>query len=87
MQRALALKPESAAALYGMALVDKSQGRTEAAIGEMEHAVKLAPVWIEAHPQLAALYVQAHRTADGAREREAVDRLSAAEQQAGPAHE
>jgi tetratricopeptide (TPR) repeat protein len=83
--RALALKAESAPALYELALVDKTQGDTGGAIVKLEKVVKLSPAWREAHIQLAALYIQAHRMADGQREREVVDRLDEEERKAGPA--
>jgi tetratricopeptide (TPR) repeat protein len=85
LNQALALNPESAPALYALALVNKGQGKSEAAIAGLERVVTILPTWIEAHIQLAALYMQSHRTADGARERLLVDQLTEEERKAGPA--
>ncbi len=84
LKRALAITPRSAPALYALALVDKAQTHPAAALAGMEEAVKVRPDWLEAHVQLAALYFQLHRTADGAREREIVDRLSEEARKKGP---
>ena len=83
--RALLLNPQSAPALYALALVNKGQGKSEAAIAGLEQVVTILPTWIEAHIQLAALYMQSHRTVDGARERNLVDQLTEEERKAGPA--
>jgi tetratricopeptide (TPR) repeat protein len=84
LKQALTLDPTSAPARYAMALVEKALSQPEAAAADLEVAVKTRPDWLEAHVQLAALYFQLHRAADGAKEREIVDRLSADSQQAGP---
>jgi tetratricopeptide (TPR) repeat protein len=84
LKQALALDPTSAPARYALALVEKALSQPEAAAADLEVAVKTKPDWLEAHVQLAALYFQLHRTADGAREREIVDRLSEEAQKAGP---
>ena len=85
LKRALAINPASAPALYALALVDKAQTQPAAALAGMEEAVRIRPDWLEAHVQLAALYFQMHRTADGIRERQIVDRLSEEAQKTGPA--
>jgi tetratricopeptide (TPR) repeat protein len=85
LDRALVLNSGSAPALYALALVDKGQGKSEAAIAGLERVVAILPTWIEAHIQLAALYMQSHRTADGVRERHLVDQLTEEERKAGPA--
>ena len=84
LKQALTLDPTSAPARYAMALVEKALSQPEAAAADLEVAVKTRPDWLEAHVQLAALYFQLHRAADGAKEREIVDRLSADSQKAGP---
>jgi Tfp pilus assembly protein PilF len=68
-----------------LALVEKALSQPEAAVADLEEAVKIKPDWLEAHVQLAALYFQIRRPADGARERQIVDRLSEEAQKAGPA--
>ncbi|MBV9269413.1 MAG: tetratricopeptide repeat protein, partial [Acidobacteriaceae bacterium] len=85
LNRLLSLDGASAPGLYALALVDKSQGKFDSAVTEMEQAVKIRPDWLEAHVALAGLYFQLHKTADGARERQIVDRLSEQEQKEGPA--
>jgi Flp pilus assembly protein TadD len=84
LKQAAALDPRSAPAHYALALVEKASSHPEAAAAELEEAVKIRPDWLEAHVQLAALYFQLKRTADGARERQIVDRLSEEELKAGP---
>ena len=83
--KSLALKGDSAPALYELALVDKAQGDPATAIFRLEKVVQLSPTWTEAHIQLATLYIQAHRMADGARERATVDKLNEDERKLGPA--
>ncbi len=84
LKRALELDPGSAPARYAMALVEKSQAQPDLAAADLEQAVKARPDWLEAHVELAALYFQLHRTADGARERQIVDKLSDEQRNAGP---
>jgi len=80
----LLLNADSAPALYAMALVDKAVGQTAAAVVHLEKAVALRPDWLKAHVQLAALYIQLHRAADGARERQLVDKLTEEQRTSGP---
>jgi hypothetical protein len=46
--------------------------------------VKDDPTWLEPHEELASLYYRLHRPADGAKEREIVDKLTADQQAQGP---
>ena len=85
LKQASTIDPTSASARYALALVEKALSQPEAAVADLEEAVKLKPDWLEAHVQLAALYFQLHRTEDGARERQIVDRLSEEALKAGPA--
>jgi tetratricopeptide (TPR) repeat protein len=85
LKQALTLDSDSAPARYALALVEKALSQPEAAAADLEVAVKTRPDWLEAHVQLAALYFQLHRTADGARERALVDKLTEESQKAGPA--
>jgi tetratricopeptide (TPR) repeat protein len=82
--RALQLDPSSVLARYEMALTEKADGQLEAAAADLETVVKANPNFLEAHVDLAALYFRLKRPEDGAREREIVDRLAAAQQRAGP---
>ncbi len=84
LKQAVSLDPQSAPAHYALALLEKAASKPEAAVIELEQAVKIRPDWLEAHVQLAALYFELKRTADGARERQIVDKLSEEELKAGP---
>ncbi|MGA8026460.1 MAG: tetratricopeptide repeat protein [Bryobacteraceae bacterium] len=84
LKQLLTIDSASVPGLYALALVEKSQEKTDRAVADLEQVVKMKPDWIEAHVALAALYFQLHKPAEGARERQIVDRLSEQEQKAGP---
>lgn len=84
IERALQLQPSSTFAIYEMALLKSVTGNVDAAVADLEKVVKADPQWLEAHVQLAALYYKLHRPADGLRERQTVDRLTAGQQRQGP---
>lgn len=84
IERALKLRPSSTFATYEMALLESASGNIEAAVTGLEKVVKGDPQWLEAHVQLAALYYKLRRPADGLRERQIVDRLTAEQQREGP---
>jgi len=84
IQRALRIQPSSTFALYEMALLNSADGQIDDAIADLEKVVGADPNWLEAHVQLAALYYKSHRPADGLRERQVVDRLTAEQQRQGP---
>jgi tetratricopeptide (TPR) repeat protein len=84
IQRALQLQPSATFAIYEMALLEGADGHVDAAVADLEKVVKADPNWLDAHVQLAALYYKSHRPADGLRERQIVERLTAEQQRQGP---
>ena len=59
--------------------MERSQNELEKAAGDFEKVIKANPDWLLPHVELAALYFKLKRPQDGQREREIVDRLTAAE--------
>jgi|HubBroStandDraft_1064217.scaffolds.fasta_scaffold29395_2 tetratricopeptide (TPR) repeat protein len=84
LNRALQLNPTSSMARYESAMLESTAGQYEAAAQALEKLVKDDPNWLEPHVELASLYYRLHRPADGAREREIVDKLTADQQAQGP---
>jgi tetratricopeptide (TPR) repeat protein len=84
IQRALQLQPASTFATYELALLESAEGQVGAAVADLEKVVRADPHWLEAHVQLAALYYKLRRPADGLRERQIVERLTADQQKQGP---
>jgi tetratricopeptide (TPR) repeat protein len=84
LDRALQLNPTSSMARYEAAMLESTAGQYEAAAQALEKLVKDDPNWLEPHVELASLYYRLHRPADGAREREIVDKLTADQQAQGP---
>jgi tetratricopeptide (TPR) repeat protein len=84
LDRAVKLKPTDLMARYESALVKSSAGEYEDAAHLLESVVKENPDWLEPHVELASLYYKLHRPDEGAKERETVDRLTAAQQAKGP---
>jgi len=87
LDRALKLRPADSMARYESAMLDSMMGRYETAVLALETLTKDDPKWLEPHVQLAALYYKMHRSEDGARERQVVDRLTAEQQTKGPGKE
>lgn len=77
LDRAIALNPSSTLARFELALVEGSSGELEAAVQNLEVITRSDPNWLEPHVQLAALYYKVHRAADGLKERQIVDKLTA----------
>lgn len=84
LERALQLNPSSSMARYEAAMLKSTSGQYAEAAQELERLVKDDPNWLEPHVELATLYYKLHRPADGAREREIVDKLTAEQQAKGP---
>lgn len=84
LQHALSLNPKSSMARYEVAMLESTDGQIEKAAEELEKLVKDDPEWLEPHVELATLYYKLHRPADGARERQIVDRITAEQQKEGP---
>jgi tetratricopeptide (TPR) repeat protein len=82
--KALQLKPESTMARYESAMWKSTSGDYQAAVDQLEKLVADDPQWLEPHVELATLYYRLRRPADGARERQIVDKLTSQQQQQGP---
>ena len=85
LNRALKLKPTDPTVRYESAMLKSTVGDYATAAQELETLVKENPTWLDPHVELATLYYRLHRPADGAREREIVERLTAEQQTNGPA--
>ncbi|MFZ1159924.1 MAG: tetratricopeptide repeat protein [Candidatus Sulfotelmatobacter sp.] len=84
LDRALRLNPSSSMARYEEAMFESTSGQYEAAAQDLEKLAKDDPTWLEPHVELASLYYRLHRPADGAKERQIVDKLTADQQAQGP---
>lgn len=84
LDEAMLLNPHSGLARYESAMWKSTSGQYEAAAEELQKLVADDPNWLDPHVELAALYYRLHRPADGARERQIVDKLTAQQQQQGP---
>lgn len=84
LDKALGLKPDSTMARYESAMWKSTSGEYQAAVDQLEKLAADDPNWLEPHVELAALYYRLHRPADGARERQIVDKLTAQQQRQGP---
>jgi Flp pilus assembly protein TadD len=78
---ALKLQPASPVARFEMARLERTEGRLEAAVEDMEAVVRSDPNWLQPHVELAALYYRVKRPEDGARERALVERLTEQQRQ------
>jgi Tfp pilus assembly protein PilF len=67
-----------------MAMLKSTSGEYEAAAQDLESVIKDDPNWLEPHVELASLYYRLHRPADGARERQIVEKITAEQQAQGP---
>lgn len=85
LKRALASRPGDVAVRYQIALAKMAQGKDEVALDELEQIVSESPKFLEAHVTLSTLYYRLKRKADGNREREIVQRLTAERQAQQPA--
>ncbi len=83
---AIRLNPASSLARYEGALLKSASGEYETAAQELEKLTATDPKWLEPHVQLASLYYKLHKPAEGAKEREIVDRLTANQASQGPRH-
>ena len=83
LDRALKLNPTDNMARYETAMFKNASGEYDAALAELEQLEKSYPDWLEPHIALATLYYKVHRSEDGARERQTVERLTAEQQARG----
>jgi tetratricopeptide (TPR) repeat protein len=75
IERALALQPGSALALYATALVRAASGEVEPAVQDLEKVTRAEPDWLEPHVKLASLYYRLRRENDARREEEVIAML------------
>ncbi|MGC1158593.1 MAG: tetratricopeptide repeat protein [Acidobacteriaceae bacterium] len=84
LDKALELNSRSTMARYESGMWKSTSGDYQSAVDQLEKLVVDDPQWLEPHVELATLYYRLHRPADGARERQIVDKLTAQQQQQGP---
>jgi Tfp pilus assembly protein PilF len=77
LDRALRVRPGDPGALYQLAAIDLSTGKTEEARVKLETILKDSPQFIEAHISLATVYYRLKRKEDGDREKALVQQLNA----------
>jgi tetratricopeptide (TPR) repeat protein len=82
--RALKTRPGDPAVRYQLAGIALEQGRADDARHELEALVKESPHFTEAHVSLSMAYYRLKRPADGRREREIVQKLTAEAQAKEP---
>ncbi len=80
IERAHEADPSSEFPVYELALLESAAGNLEAAAANLEKVVQADPNWLEPHVKLAALYYKLKRPGDGLKERQIVERLTAAQQ-------
>ena len=81
LNRALQQDPNSYVALYLLGKVEGAEGNLPAALKDLQIAEQGEPDWLPPHIELVSLYYRLKRPADGAREKEIVDRLRDREEQ------
>jgi len=81
LDRALGIDPTLPHARYVLALVERAQGRADAAVKDLEKLARDDPDWLAPRVELAALYYRMHRPEDGAKEKKIVDRLTEEQRQ------
>lgn len=79
IERAHDADPTSEFPVYELALLESAAGNLEAAAANLEKVIQADPNWLEPHVKLAALYYKLHRPDAGMKERQIVDRLTAAQ--------
>jgi tetratricopeptide (TPR) repeat protein len=84
LEHALQLNPSSSMARYEFAMLESVSGQYEAALHDLQIVAKEDPNWLEPHIELATLYYRLHQPADGAKERQIVEELSAKQQAKDP---
>ncbi len=84
LELALQLQPQSPQARLQMARLNGMTGKYAEAATTLEELEKSDPSWLDPHIELAAIYYKLHRTEDGQRERDIVQKIEAKQQNAGP---
>jgi tetratricopeptide (TPR) repeat protein len=83
LDKALALAPNNALALYEDGMLHSDTGQLDQSASELKRAIALNPAWLDPHVLLVSVLYKLHRTEEGAAERKIVDRLTAEQQAAG----
>ena len=83
LDKALQLQPLSTMARYETAMLKSASQNYDGAVQDLEGLVRDDPHWLEPHVELASLYYRLHRPADGAKERQVVEQLTAEQQAQG----
>ena len=84
LSRALQLRPRDQQAYYHLAAVYVARGLPNEARPLLESVVREHPDFIEAHVLLASVYYRLNRNADGKREQEVIQKLTAEQQTKQP---
>jgi tetratricopeptide (TPR) repeat protein len=84
LARALKVRPADPGARYQLAVIAVDEGKPEVARQILEFLVKESPQFTEAHVSLSLVYYRLKRPADGKREQEIVQKLTAEEQAKQP---
>ena len=84
LSRALQLRPRDQQAYYHLAAVYVARGLPNEARPLLESVVREHPDFIEAHVLLASVYYRLNRNADGKREEEIIQKLTAEQQNKQP---
>jgi tetratricopeptide (TPR) repeat protein len=82
--RALETRPGDPGVRYQLALIDVDKGKLDDARQTLESLVKASPEFTEAHVSLSLVYYRLKRPADGKRERDIVQKLTAEAQAKQP---
>jgi len=82
--RALQTRPGDPGVRYQLAVIDSDQGKLEDARRELESLIKESPQFTEAHVTLSLVYYRLKRPADGKREHDIVEKLTAEAQAKQP---
>ncbi len=83
-ERALQTRPGDPGVRYQLAVVNIDEGKLDPARIELEGLVKESPQFTEAHRSLSLVYYRLKRPADGRREQEIAQKLTAEEQAKQP---
>jgi tetratricopeptide (TPR) repeat protein len=84
LARALKMRPGDPGVRYQLAVIAVDEGKPEEARQILESLVKESPQFTEAHVSLSLVYYRLRRPADGKREQEIVQKLTAEEQAKQP---
>ena len=84
LNRALETRPKDLGVRYQLAAIALSEGKLEMARNQLESIIKEAPQFTEAHVSLSIAYYRLKRPEDGKRERDIVEKLTAAAQAKQP---